>query len=155
MIDSSAPVYCANHPGVETSLRCNNCGKPICARCAIHTPTGYRCAECVRGQQKIFNTARWVDYLLGFITGILFLVLAPYNQNKTIRFHAFQSIFMHVAFIIFWIVVGMIMPLSVSLILSPIIGLGGLVLWLFMMWKAYQNQKVKLPLIGDLAEKQA
>lgn len=72
MIDSPAPVYCANHPGVETSLRCNNCGKPICAKCAIHTPTGYRCAECVRGQQKIFNTAVWYDYLLGIVTaGIL------------------------------------------------------------------------------------
>jgi hypothetical protein len=72
MIESPAPIYCANHPGVETSLRCNNCGKPICARCAIHTPTGYRCAECVRGQQKIFNTAVWYDYLLGIVTaGIL------------------------------------------------------------------------------------
>ena len=76
MIDSPAPVYCANHPGVETSLRCNNCGKPICAKCAIHTPTGYRCKECVRGQQKIFNTARWVDYLLGFITAAVLSFLA-------------------------------------------------------------------------------
>ena len=76
MIDSPAPVYCANHPGMETSLRCNNCGKPICAQCAIHTPTGYRCKECVRGQQKIFNTARWVDYLLGFGTAALLSFLA-------------------------------------------------------------------------------
>lgn len=67
-----APSYCANHPGVETSLRCNKCGKPICARCAVRTPTGYRCKECVRGQQQIFNTAQWYDYVLGFVTaGIL------------------------------------------------------------------------------------
>ncbi len=72
MIDTPAPTYCANHPGVETSLRCNKCGKPICARCAVRTPTGYRCKECVRGQQKIFETAEWYDYALGFITsGIL------------------------------------------------------------------------------------
>jgi hypothetical protein len=72
MIDSTAPIYCANHPGVETSLRCNKCGKPICAKCAIRTPTGYRCKECVRGQLKIFDTALWYDYLLGFIiAGIL------------------------------------------------------------------------------------
>ena len=57
MIEPNAPVYCANHPGVETSLRCNKCGKPICAKCAIRTPTGYRCKECVRGQQRIFETA--------------------------------------------------------------------------------------------------
>jgi len=72
MIDPSSPVYCANHPGVETSLRCNRCGKPICARCAIRTPTGYRCKECVRSQQGIFNTAVWYDYVLGAATtGIL------------------------------------------------------------------------------------
>ncbi len=68
----SAPVYCANHPGVETSLRCNKCGKPICAKCAIRTPTGYRCKECVRGQLKVFETAVPVDFVLGFLTaGIL------------------------------------------------------------------------------------
>lgn len=75
MIDLNAPTYCANHPTVETSLRCNKCGKPICARCAIRTPTGYRCKECVRGQLKIFDTAQWYDYVLGFITaGILGLL---------------------------------------------------------------------------------
>ena len=68
MIDPTAPTVCANHPGVETSLRCNKCGKPICARCAVRTPTGYRCRECVRGQQKTFETAEWYDYLLGFVT---------------------------------------------------------------------------------------
>jgi hypothetical protein len=64
--------YCANHPGVETTLHCNKCGKPICSRCAVLTPTGYRCKECVRGQQKIFVTAVWYDYVLGFVVaGIL------------------------------------------------------------------------------------
>ncbi|MGD0611518.1 MAG: B-box zinc finger protein [Anaerolineales bacterium] len=68
----TTPLYCANHPGVQTTLRCNKCGKPICARCAVLTPTGYRCKECVRGQQKIFITAKWYDYVLGFIiAGIL------------------------------------------------------------------------------------
>ena len=72
MINLNTPTYCANHPTVETSLRCNKCGKPICAKCAIRTPTGYRCKECVRGQLKIFDTAQWYDYVLGFITaGIL------------------------------------------------------------------------------------
>jgi hypothetical protein len=72
MIEPTTPMYCANHPTVETSLRCNKCGKPICAKCAVRTPTGYRCKECVRGQLKIFDTARWYDYLLGSaIAGIL------------------------------------------------------------------------------------
>ena len=75
MTDTPSPMYCANHPGVETTLRCNKCGKPICAKCAVRTPTGYRCKECVRGQMKQFDTAQWVDYLLGFVTaGLLGLI---------------------------------------------------------------------------------
>jgi len=50
-------MECAYHPGVLTHLRCNKCGKPICARCAIHTPVGYRCKECVRQQQAVYYTA--------------------------------------------------------------------------------------------------
>jgi hypothetical protein len=76
MIDTSTPTYCANHPGVETSLRCNKCGKPICAKCAVRTPTGYRCKECVRGQLKTFDTAVWYDYLLGFVTAAILGFLA-------------------------------------------------------------------------------
>lgn len=68
MTEAPSKMYCANHPDVETTLRCNKCEKPICAKCAVLTPTGYRCKECIRGQQKIFDTATWVDYPLIFIT---------------------------------------------------------------------------------------
>lgn len=54
---SEAALFCENHPTRETTLRCNRCGKPICASCAVRTPVGYRCKECVRGQQAIFDTA--------------------------------------------------------------------------------------------------
>ncbi len=64
-------TYCANHPDRETSLRCNNCGKLICTQCAVHTPTGYRCKECVRGQAKKFDTAQVQDYVLGFIVALI------------------------------------------------------------------------------------
>jgi hypothetical protein len=63
---TSAPnsvLYCANHPSIETTLRCNNCLKPICPKCAVLTPTGYRCKECVRSQQKVFETAEPQDFL--------------------------------------------------------------------------------------------
>jgi hypothetical protein len=68
MTDTAPKLYCANHPDVETSLRCNKCEKPICAKCAVLTPTGYRCKECIRGQQKIFETAEWIDYPLIFLS---------------------------------------------------------------------------------------
>jgi hypothetical protein len=55
-------LHCANHPAVETTLRCNRCEKPICSKCAVQTPVGYRCRECVRGQQAVFETAKTRDY---------------------------------------------------------------------------------------------
>jgi hypothetical protein len=65
-------LFCYNHPTRETSLRCNNCNRPICAACAVRTPTGYRCKDCVRERQKSFDTSEWYDFVLGFIVaGIL------------------------------------------------------------------------------------
>ncbi len=63
----SETLYCYVHPNRQTVLRCNRCERPICTSCAVLTPTGYRCKECVRGQQKIFDTTRWYDYPLAVI----------------------------------------------------------------------------------------
>lgn len=70
--ENQTELFCAYHPDRPTLLRCNRCEKPICVSCAVKTPTGYRCKECVRSQQKTFDTAIWSDYLLGIvIAGIL------------------------------------------------------------------------------------
>jgi hypothetical protein len=70
---SDQPVlYCANHPSVATMLRCNRCGKPICVRCAVRTPVGYRCRECIGQQQAVYYTGGPTDYLIG---GLIALVL--------------------------------------------------------------------------------
>ncbi len=110
------------------------------------------------------NLASALCYVLGLITGILFLVLAPYNQNKTVRFHAFQSIFFHVGTIAIWIaliilssilhyipIVGAIL----SLLLFMVFGFGVFITWLVLMYKAYNNDRLVLPIVGPLAEKQA
>ena len=67
--DPVQPMFCYTHPQRETLLRCNQCDRPMCTSCAVRTPTGYRCKECVRGQQKIFNTAQWWDYPVAVIVG--------------------------------------------------------------------------------------
>lgn len=68
--ENSTTLYCSVHPSRETMLRCNLCNRPMCLECAVLTPIGYRCKECVRGQQKIFDTAQWFDYPLAiFIAG--------------------------------------------------------------------------------------
>jgi hypothetical protein len=71
-------LYCYVHPTRETALRCNNCNRPICAACAVRTPTGYRCRECVRGQQKTFDTTEWYDYITGFIVAAILSAIASF-----------------------------------------------------------------------------
>ena len=56
---------CYKHPDRKTYLCCNKCGRPICTDCAVLTPTGYRCKECVKEQQKVFNTSEPKDYVIG------------------------------------------------------------------------------------------
>lgn len=51
----------------EITLRCSRCGTPISPAQAIQTPTGYRCSDCVKQQQKVFNTSQPSDYILGFV----------------------------------------------------------------------------------------
>lgn len=65
--EPSTAMFCYNHPTRETLLRCNRCNRPMCTECAVLTPTGYRCKECVRGQQKVFETAQWIDYPIALV----------------------------------------------------------------------------------------
>ena len=111
------------------------------------------------------NVAGALCYLAGLITGELFLALAPYNQSKFVRFHAFQSIFFNVAWIGLWIaemivsmILASILPFGMHLLfslLALVISLGGFLVWLLLLYKAYSNEKFMLPIIGALADKQA
>ncbi|MFC2037367.1 tetratricopeptide repeat protein [Chloroflexota bacterium] len=76
-------LYCANHPNVETMLRCNRCGKPICTRCAVQTPVGYRCKECVGQQQAAFYTGGALDYVIGGILGLVLGGIAAFLVTLT------------------------------------------------------------------------
>ena len=64
-------LYCTWHPDRETYLRCNRCERPMCIDCAVKTPTGYRCKECVRGQRKKFETAITQDYIFGILIALV------------------------------------------------------------------------------------
>jgi len=105
------------------------------------------------------NAASALCYVLGFITGIIFLVLEPYSKNRAIRFHAFQSIFLCVALIIFRWVLSIILYSILGLFsmwsLLSLISLAFFALWIYMILMAYQGKKIVLPVIGPLAEKQA
>lgn len=127
--------------------------------------SGYPQAPASSGLQQ--NVAAALCYLFGVVSGIIFLVLEPYNKDRVIRFHAFQSIFLWIAVIVIAIVfsivsviLGFIPVVGViagilSLILSLVLWLGVVGLWIYLMYKAYNNQRVVLPVIGPMAEKQA
>jgi uncharacterized membrane protein len=97
------------------------------------------------------NIAGMLCYVLGALTGIVFLVIE--KESRFVRFHAMQSTIFGVAWFVLNIVLSFI-PV-IGWMLRMIIGLGGLILWILLMLKAYQGQMYKLPVIGDIAEKQA
>lgn len=71
-------TVCYIHPDRETMLRCNRCERPICTECAVLTPTGYRCKNCVRNLQKVYETAQWSDYPLAFISAAILALLGSW-----------------------------------------------------------------------------
>ena len=111
------------------------------------------------------NVAGALCYFFTVITGVVFLVLEPYNKNKIIRFHAFQAIFfglgafaVNIAMTIFSTILRSFLNYSLYFIpalLSLAVGLALFGVWILLMYKAYNREYFKLPIIGDLAEKQA
>jgi hypothetical protein len=133
----SDTLYCYRHPNRETLLRCNNCGRPICTQDAIQTPTGYRCPECVRGQQQKFNTANTVDFLFAPIMAAVLSFIGSY----VVQFLGFFTIFLApiaggiiaegVKLVIrnrrsktlFYIIAGAVVLGALPMLLSPVLSL--------------------------------
>ena len=98
-----------------------------------------------------------------FIPAIVFLVVAPFKKNRFIRFHAFQSLLLTLAGVaaglalkLLFLVLSLIsLGHLLLLLISAIVLLGCVILWLVLVVKALQGDLFKLPLIGDLAERQA
>jgi hypothetical protein len=71
-------LVCINHPNRETYLRCNRCNNPICSQCAVLTPTGYRCKSCIRGQQRVYETAQSLDPYVAGVTAMVLTFLGSF-----------------------------------------------------------------------------
>lgn len=93
----STATYCYVHPDRETSLRCKRCERYICTSCAVGTPTGYMCKECVNQHKKIFDTALWYDYLTGFGTTFILSLIASGLLGFVASFIGFYMIFVSIA----------------------------------------------------------
>jgi uncharacterized membrane protein len=104
------------------------------------------------------NVAGLLSYLFGFITGLIFYI--GEKENKFVRFHALQSIALSIVMVVLAIllaIVGFILAIIhlwfIGTIISAVVWIGVLVLWIFLMVRAFQGAKFKLPLIGDFCEK--
>lgn len=104
------------------------------------------------------NVAGMLAYIT-FIPAIIFLATPPYNQSRFVRFHSYQSIFFCVAVFAIQVVLSILtfMPFLILLTgpLHMLVALGALIVWIILLLKANQGQMFKLPVIGDLAQKQA
>lgn len=110
------------------------------------------------------NIASLLTYLGWFITGIIFIFIE--KENKFVRFHAFQSTFTFAAILSIQIVLAIVAAIFalipaigwlialLILIVQFVIGFATFALWIFLMVKAYGNNKVSLPFVGKMAEKQ-
>lgn len=124
---------------------CPACGTAIGAQSASQVTAGQ-----TSGMQS--NVAGLLCYIL--IIGIIFLFVEPLKSDKFVRFHAFQSIFYWVAVIIIFFCLGAVLPFGLWIVVYWPLRLLTLVGMIFLMYKAYNNERYKLPFIGDLAEKQ-
>src|SRR5579884_3283841 len=156
-------AFCANCGSQAEGKFCARCGAPVASGSGPAAP-GFNVpppATPVQAGGLSDNMAAALCYLLTIVTGVLFLVLEPYNKNKLIRFHAFQAIFLGVAWFVAVILLGILTAplafLGFYLVwsLSRLVYLAFLVLLVVLMYKAYNNEKWVLPVIGPLAEKQA
>lgn len=96
------------------------------------------------------NVAGLLCYVLGWVTGIVFLLLE--KDNRFVRFHAVQSIVVFGALTVVDIVLNFI-PI-IGWVIAWIIGVVAIILWIVLMFKAYQGQMYKLPIAGNIAEQQ-
>lgn len=107
------------------------------------------------------NVAALVSYAAGWITGLIFFLIE--KDNKFVRFHALQSIIVFGAFSVLGIVLSVLFQFFMMLrlyfmfqffaFISNLLWLAALILWIILMVKAYQGEKFKLPIAGDIAEK--
>jgi len=124
---------------------CPNCGAAV---------EGEQCPHCQPAPVIADNVASALCYLLLGVTGALLLFIEPYSHNRRVRFHAFQAILVNLVIIVFWVAISFA-GRQVALLLSPLFLLGCLVLWLALIWTAWQDSRLVLPVIGAMAEKQA
>jgi uncharacterized membrane protein len=145
---------------------CKSCGQDIgaasfCPKCGASqsvaaTPLAAPIAASSEGLAE--NVAGLLCYVpgIGWIIALVFFLI---DKRPFVKFHAAQSLILSVSLIVFYIALGIFMAILhvihiffLGFLLYPFVGLGVFLLLIFLMYKAYLNEKFKLPVIGDVAE---
>jgi uncharacterized membrane protein len=142
---------------------CISCGTTVAAADAAPAPgaapAGGGAAPAASSGGLTSNVAGALAYLT-IIPAIIFLVADPYKNDRFVKFHAFQCLFLAASTFVLYVVVGIfsVIPIIgwiIGLLLLPLMGLAIFALVVFTAYKAYNNQKFMIPVIGKLAEQQA
>jgi uncharacterized membrane protein len=163
-------AFCPNCGSQVQGAFCPNCGSAVAGgagamgAASIPNPVMPPPAAASGLEPHIAAALCYTPFAIGLLASIIFILVAPYSQNKFVRFSAFQSLFLHLGIFVAFVALG-IVSMIVTLVLHflgflmvvlyPVLWLGILLTMLFLMYKAFNNQTVKLPFIGDLAQKQA
>jgi uncharacterized membrane protein len=147
---------------------CSSCGTEVagaafCPKCgaaqgaAASAPVA---ASPTAGMEE--NIAGLLCYIFGWVSGLIFLLI---DKRSFVKFHAAQSIAFNIAIFAVYVafaIVGFVFTMITAMLhfpvgflmvfLWPIIGIGVLITWIFLMYKAYSHEKFKLPIIGNMVE---
>lgn len=147
---------------------CKSCGQDIgtgafCPKCGASqiatatpgsAPVATPVASPTEGLQE--NVAGLLCYIAGWVSGLIFLLI---DKRPFVRFHAAQSIVTFGALTVLWIAMGMFVGgtlflggLGLFLLIFYVVRIAGLVLWILLMVKAYQNEKFRLPIVAGIAD---
>ncbi len=111
------------------------------------------------------NVAAALSYVLGWITGLIFVLIE--SENRFVRFHALQSIFFSIAVLVLYGGLGAFLALFQAVpgvnvvmgilgaLVSSLLGIAVFVVWIILMLRAYQGERYKLPVVGDIADQNA
>lgn len=144
---------------------CASCGSSVaegalaCASCGATVGQSVRGGAAAAPATATTGLTESLAGALAYVTilpAIFFLVFEPYNKNRFVRFHSFQCIFLNVAWFVLWFALSLLGSALgwASLLILPL-GLTGIGLWIILIFQAYRGRVFKLPIIGNLAEKQA
>ena len=97
------------------------------------------------------NLAGLLTYVLGFVSGIIFLIIE--KKSSYVRFHAMQSTLTFLGLFVIQIVAGFVPILGwIVVLLVPLVSV---ILWILLMVKAFQGERYQLPYVGEVAEERA